>query len=671
MTSGKLLEDHTVVIEDGVIRIVAPSAEVNVTGLQSVDGSGRYLMPALAEMHAHVTDPAVCNLYLANGIACIRNMDGKPWHIAYSRSIESGHVFGPRVLTVSPLVDGLGEEGLTGYPGSQVLTDPSLADALVRRLVDRGYREVKAYQWLSLEVLAALGAAAARAGVRMAGHCPDGLTFEQSIDAGMGCFEHLTGIATGHLRGGLSAPSLRSTLTRRGTPRLLELLGRHLDFGSLRRLAHTMAVKDIWNCPTLVVWQQQIQRPLEILANPELQYEHPVAVKAWTRGLSDRVASLECSPEEWIALGRARDEALSRVVSILHEEGAPILLGTDAPNPFVVHGVSLHRELANLTRAGLSPFQALCCGTIEAARYLGESSTRGSVSVGKAADLLLLGSNPFEDVQALQKDLQLVVVNGHLLERKDLDRLLADHAASLREVPESLSAPSARRGGIVHGGAFEERCDGILVGRGSFRHNLLPGGRRRVDELVARTGPRGRQRRTARLWVEPDWTLIRARIATETDAGTECWDIRKSKGAYVTRVEQPDGHVCESRTGNEGLVPGERLAFSVLPAWCASNQRSARLSTLSIDHEVASVRTLVAEPLSAPAHSPTASVNWKVTVERPGEVSSQAMEISADGTLLVLRDLLFGAPRELKLEQPAEIDRPLETPRKQGRKGKA
>lgn len=54
-------------------------------------------------------------------------------------------------------------------------------------------------------------------------------------------------------------------------------------------------------------------------------------------------------------IGRGLHEMHLRIVSILHEEGAPLLLGTDTPNPFVYQGFSLHQELENLVQAGLSP----------------------------------------------------------------------------------------------------------------------------------------------------------------------------------------------------------------------------------------------------------------------------------------------------------------------------
>ncbi|MGH9841513.1 MAG: amidohydrolase family protein [Blastocatellia bacterium] len=652
MESRQALPDQTVVVENGVIRAIAPSATIDVTGMQIIDGSGKHLMPGLADMHTHITDAGVLRLYLANGVTQVRNLEGLPFHLALARMVEQGTLAGPRLFTVSPLIDGLGAQGLTARPRSLVLTDPAQAEPMAQRLVKRGYREMKAYQWLTLDALGALGRAAAHVGVRMAGHCPDGITFEQAMAAGMGCFEHLTGIAAGHLRGGRQFPSLRDTASRLGNRDALELVAHHLDFDAIRRLAHTMATNEVWNCPTLVVWQKQNQEPDVALADPDLQYEHPGAVRAWEKLLKARYAALPCPLQEWLALARGRDEALAKVVAILHEEGAPLLLGTDAPNPFVVHGCSIHQELANLVRAGLSPYEALRCGTVEAARFLGESAASGSVAVGKRADLLLLQANPLTDVGAV-RELEAVFVNGFYLTRADLDGLLEHHLASLAapppvELSEFTSDLDDVEGEIVRQGTLQEWFSEMRIGLASYRHARFPDGGWQVEERSARSGPRGPQQRTVRMWLGPDWSMRRAEIETATDVGRESSKIIWSDGAYRVRVTQPDGYSSDSTITSAPLPPSERLAFSAPPQWLASQSAPVAASLLGIEHEVAQVAGLSAEPVAGQIGEP--GIRWQVSIARPGEVSTQTYCLAEDGALLRLRDTLFGTPRELVAE---------------------
>ena len=123
-----------------------------------------------------------------------------------------------------------------------------------------------------------------------------------------------------------------------------------------------------------------------------------------------------------------RNDAFERIVSILHEEGAPLLVGTDTSVRLVVQGFSIHEELASFVGAGMTPYEALRCTTSEAARFLGQSETWGTVTEGKRADLILTRGNPLVSVKAL-RDPDGVFLNGFHLTRADLDSLLNQQMA--------------------------------------------------------------------------------------------------------------------------------------------------------------------------------------------------------------------------------------------------
>lgn len=82
--------------------------------------------------------------------------------------------------------------------------------------------------------------------------------------------------------------------------------------------------------------------------------------------------------------------------------GVRILAGTDAPNPGLVFGASLHRELGHLVRAGLSPAEALVAATSAPAEAFGLSD-RGRLTVGSRADLILVEGDPLVDITATQR----------------------------------------------------------------------------------------------------------------------------------------------------------------------------------------------------------------------------------------------------------------------------
>ncbi len=649
MESRSILRDQTVIIENGIIRDLGPSKGFDIRNTPVIECSDKYLMPGLADMHTHITDGSQFGIYLANGVTQVRNMEGLPFHLALAQLVERGKLPGPRIFTSSPLIDGLGAQGLTARPRSLVLEDPAQAEAMVRQIVKRGYREIKAYQWLKLEALKALGRAAARAKIRMAGHCPEGITFEQAIAAGMGCFEHLTGIGTGHLREGRNFPSLRDYLSRHGSYESLELLANHLDFDAIRRLAQTMASKQIWNCPTLVVWQKQNQNPDEALADPNLNYEHRAVVRSWAANLKNRLTALPCCERDWLALARRRDQVLAKVVKILHQEGAPLLVGTDAPNPFVVPGPSIHQELANLVEAGLSAYEALRCATIEAARFLGESAFSGSVAIGKRADLVLLGENPLEDVRAV-RNLEAVFVNGYYLTRAHLDSLVEQHLKWLAE-PVSIQVPefeTAEKGERVKLGRLIESFSDSRTGLAGYQHSRLPDGSWNVEEVLRRCGPRGPLRRCAKLHLNADLTLHSADIEVETFVGQEKSEIvRTGEGSYSVCIKAADGQVSNLTVRSPTLLPSERVAFSVLPLWLSLQSSRVAMSLLDLEYEVAQIAAVEAEPLPSVADEPKLEIDWMLKVKRPGELSSQKYRISDDGGLLGLADTLFGGERSL------------------------
>jgi imidazolonepropionase-like amidohydrolase len=418
MAGERVLRGHSLLVEDGRIVAVAPAGELAAGDADVLDASGMFVTPGLCDMHVHYWEPTDANLFLAHGVTLVRNMWGSPFHLGLARRVERGELAGPRVVTTGPVIDGAGEEGGTVWPGARQLLDPAAAAAVVAGCAGAGYEQIKVYSWLRPDVLRALGRAARAAGLRMTGHCPEGVSFEDAVEAGLSCFEHLLGIERGHLRGGHEYPPQRRPNDRAGALRRLRLAAEHLDLGAVRRLAARMAGEQVWNCPTLVQPRALVRGRDGGAAGTDLRYQPPGRVAAWLAGGGDG---------ELREARRRRNDVHLRVVSILHAEGAPLLAGTDTPNPFVSQGASLHDELANLVLAGLTPYEALRCATSEAARFLGRSAESGTLAPGRRADLVLTCGDPLQDPGALRRP-EAVLVNGYRLSRADLDGLLAERA---------------------------------------------------------------------------------------------------------------------------------------------------------------------------------------------------------------------------------------------------
>jgi len=117
------------------------------------------------------------------------------------------------------------------------------------------------------------------------------------------------------------------------------------------------------------------------------------------------------------------DESL-RLVGLMYRAGVPILAGTDTMNPQCFPGFGIHDELALLVDAGLSPLAALQAATRNGAEFMGQLDRRGSIEVGKTADLVLLDKDPLADIHNT-RSIQAVVLSGKLYPRVALDAMLA------------------------------------------------------------------------------------------------------------------------------------------------------------------------------------------------------------------------------------------------------
>jgi imidazolonepropionase-like amidohydrolase len=125
-----------------------------------------------------------------------------------------------------------------------------------------------------------------------------------------------------------------------------------------------------------------------------------------------------------VRLNQLEFDESKRLVGLMYRAGVPVLAGTDSMNPQCFPGFGLHDELALLVDAGLSPLAALQAATRNAADFMGQLEHRGTIEVGKTADLVLLDKDPLTDINNT-RSIQAVVLSGKLYPRAALDAMLA------------------------------------------------------------------------------------------------------------------------------------------------------------------------------------------------------------------------------------------------------
>ena len=406
MDRDRVTTNQTVVIRGDRIASIGAAAAVPA-GAVRVDGRGKFLIPALAEMHAHlpaneVDAERVLLLYAANGIGTIRSMLGDAAHFRIRERVRRGELIAPATIQLAgPSFSG------------QTATSAEAARARVAAQKQAGYDLLKIHPGVSRAAFDSLAAAAQKAGIPFAGHVPADVGLARALAARYSTIDHLDGYVEALARPGAPASQMFGAN-----------LGMHVDESRMPTLVAQTKAAGTWNVPTQILlenWMGTTSAPT-MRGWPEMRYASRQELDQWSDVKQKNDAAFP-------AAERARFLVLRRrLIKALHDGGAGLLLGSDAPQVWNVPGFSVHRELASYVAAGLTPFQALSTGTRSVAAHLGTMERAGTVEAGKRADLVLLDGNPLQDITHTAR-ISGVVVGGRWIPRGELDRRLAMYAA--------------------------------------------------------------------------------------------------------------------------------------------------------------------------------------------------------------------------------------------------
>ena len=380
-----VLPDQTVLVYGERIHAIGPASQVQVPEAAVViDGHDRYLMPGLADMHAHIMEEDQLLLFVANGVTTVRNMSGGAAHLAWRKRIDEGDLLGPTIYTAGPIIDGDPPE----WPESTIVTTPKQARDVVVAQKKAGYDFLKVYSNLSREAYDALIQAARVHDIPVTGHVPQDVGLDHVLVARQRCIEHLDGYEVALVSD--DGPSIE----RKAFAHLFFWL--HLDVSKIPSAVRKTREAGTWNCPTLVVLQKWLppDQANALLQRDEFRYLSSAELDFHRPG-GNYLKRFTPEMYEAAAVGESARKTLTKA---LHDGGARILLGTDTPNPLIVPGFSLQEELQNLVDAGMTPYQALKAGTHDAAEFFDALDEFGTVAVGRRADLILVEENPFDDV---------------------------------------------------------------------------------------------------------------------------------------------------------------------------------------------------------------------------------------------------------------------------------
>ena len=411
MTSETIIPAQTVVITDGKIVTIGNVADIALAAdAVVVDGTDRYLMPGLAEMHGHVTGNSAesmertLQLYVVNGVTTVRGMLGQRAHLQLKEDISEHRILGPRLITSGPSLNG------------RSVNSTAAATGMVEAQHAAGYDFLKIHPGLTREEFDAMAAAANRFGMKFAGHVPEDVGVNRALATGMATIDHLDGYMQSLVRAN-DDPS-------GGVSGLFGVfIADQADEAKIPAIAAATARAGVWNVPTESLFEHAVSPaldPEQMVHWPEMKYMPRETVEGWAGAKRDIHNDASYDADTAVRAIELRH----KLILALHRSGAGLLLGSDSPQIFNVPGFAIHRELEFLVKAGLTPYEALRTGTVNAARYFDTEDRLGTVQTGKLADLVLLDENPLEDI-ANSRRIHGVMLDGRWLSKVEIEEVLA------------------------------------------------------------------------------------------------------------------------------------------------------------------------------------------------------------------------------------------------------
>lgn len=401
MDRNTVLQNQTVVIKNGRITAMGAAGQTRYSkGAKVINAKGKYLIPGLAEMHAHV--PPIDNiepmkevllLFACRGVTTIRGMLGHPRHLELRSKVQSGEILGPRFYTSGPSLN-----------GNSVKTPRQAADS-VRSQKKAGYDFMKLHPGLSQENFAVLVNTAKEVNMPFAGHVSYDVGVWRAIEAGYATIDHLDGFVESLVPG-------IENISEQDNGIFGIFSSPKADTSGIPKLMEALRENNIWVVPTQALaerWFSPDKEPESYRSEPEMIYMSPNTVNAWVNSKKNFLAN----PKYDAPAVRRYIQLRRKLIAACNQYGVGLLLGSDAPQVFDVPGFSIHHEIRYMVESGLTPYEALRMGTANVGRFY-NNPDMGVIKTGALADLILLNGNPLNDISQTN-NIEGVMLNGRWL----------------------------------------------------------------------------------------------------------------------------------------------------------------------------------------------------------------------------------------------------------------
>ncbi len=451
MDKERVLENQTVVIRDGIIIEIGSKIKPPKDS-QIIDGKGKYLIPGLVDMHAHLLSDEELpdelagdelKIMLANGITTIRLMIGTPEHLILRERSTKGEIIAPTIYAASPQFSGRSfGDNFNGY----VVTNAEQARDAVKKAKHDGYDFIKLTFFINREVYDAVIDESAKQNIRVIGHVDRQVGLARALEAKQQ-IEHLDSYfeamipESAKLAGSTSGVYVWQAKAWES----LDVL----DEKKISELAKKTVESNPFSCPTLTFLKSSFGiEPTDEMVRLRAGYKfYPPKIR---EELDEPRHIFWKNPPS--AERRAKYvDYRNKITKAIYDVGGKILAGSDSPDWLLLYGFTLHTEMKNLTEAGLPNYAALAAATRNPADFFGTLDKKtGTVEKGKKADLVLLDANPLENISNTEKR-SGVMLKGKYYTQTELNKWLDEIAQKFQKVTVNEKAPGNALDGYWQG----------------------------------------------------------------------------------------------------------------------------------------------------------------------------------------------------------------------------
>ena len=432
MDRERVLANQTVVIKNGLIVEIGNAKKVKLSrDAVRIDGTGKYLIPGLVDMHTHLLSdsdefpdsigPHELRVMVANGVTTVRFMIGTPELLALRGRSANREIEAPTIFVASPHLTGR-EQG-----NDFVVNTPEEAREAVRRSKAAGYDFIKVTTFIKPEVYEAAVDEAAKQNIRVVGHADSRFVGVERAWKAKQQIEHLDGYME---------LLLRDDAPMRGSVSDIYIYNPdnwksfdYIDESKIPEVARKTVAANPFVDPTQHFMKNtfgRLRTEDEIRKQPDFRFYPPKVQQQWL-DFYKKNRFINTVPLEkrarWVALRE-------KLIKAIYDAGGRIMTGSDTPEFLWLYGFGMHHELKALKDAGLSSYAVLEAATKNPSMFLGTSNSVGTIEKGKRADLILLNANPLDDISATENRAG-VMLKGKWHEQQELNRWLDEAAQAI------------------------------------------------------------------------------------------------------------------------------------------------------------------------------------------------------------------------------------------------